>query len=104
MLHGLWLIPVLPLVGFLVLALDGGWLSRRGIAVVGAGSVGLAALAAILIGIDFLVSPPREHTYGQVRWTWMDFAGLTTRLGAVLAALPLARWLPVPPLGVAVLP
>ncbi|HBR50525.1 MAG TPA: hypothetical protein DEA71_10610, partial [Nitrospira sp.] len=40
MLNLLWLIPVLPLAGFLLLALCGGRLSRHQIAWVGCGSVG----------------------------------------------------------------
>ena len=50
----LWLIPLLPLAGFLVLALAGARLPKSGVAVVGAGSVGLAALAAaVLAGLFY---------------------------------------------------
>ena len=39
----IWLIPALPTAGFLVLALVGARFPRRMTAVIGAGSVGLAA-------------------------------------------------------------
>ena len=58
MLSLLWLIPVLPLAGFLVLALSGRYLGHRSIAVIGTGSAALSALIAILIGIDFIAAPP----------------------------------------------
>lgn len=93
--HLLWLIPVLPLAGFVVLALDGGRLSRRGVAVIGVGSVGLAALVAILIGIDFIAAPPPQYAYGQLLWTWIDVAGFTPRIGFYLDALSLVMVLVV---------
>jgi len=47
----LWLIPVLPFVGFLVLTLLSGWhRSQRLTAVIGVGTVGLAAALAGLVG------------------------------------------------------
>ena len=49
----LWLIPLLPLAGFLVLAVAGARLPKAGVAVVGAGSVGLAALTAALLAALF---------------------------------------------------
>lgn len=49
----LWLIPLLPLTGFVVLALAGARLPRVGVALVGAGSVGLAAVTAGLVATLF---------------------------------------------------
>ncbi len=95
MLPLLWLIPILPLTGFLVLALGGGHLARTGIAVVGVGSVGLSALAAILIGFDFIAAPPAGFAFHQVAWTWMDIAGFTPKIGFYLDALSLVMVLVV---------
>lgn len=99
MLNLLWLIPVLPLAGFLVLALGGSRLTRPVIAIVGAGSVGLAALIAILIGVDFIATPPPEYLYRQVLWTWIDVAGFTPRIGLYLDALSLVMVLVVTVVG-----
>ena len=56
-------------------------------------------LAAILIGIDFIVAPPPEYSYGQVRWTWIDVAGFTPRSGFYLDALSLVMVLVVTVVG-----
>ena len=95
MLSLLWLIPVLPLAGFLVLVINGGNFSRSGIAVVGSGTVGLSALIAILIGIDFIATPPPGLVFRQVAWTWIDVAGFTPKIGFYLDALSLVMVLVV---------
>ena len=53
-MDGLWLIPALPLVGFLILFVTEGRMPNRTVAFIGAGSVGLSALAALFAGLDFL--------------------------------------------------
>jgi NADH-quinone oxidoreductase subunit L len=90
MLNLLWLIPALPFVGFLALVLAGSRLSRRGVAIIGVGTVGLSALVTALIGISFVTSPPPEHTYGEVLWTWMQVGDLTLNIALHLDALALA--------------
>jgi NADH-quinone oxidoreductase subunit L len=67
----LWLVPALPALGFLVLALGGSRLPRAVAGVVGAGSVGLSAAVTLAIGIAFLSAPPPGHTFTQHLWTWM---------------------------------
>ena len=57
MLQLLWLVPVLPLAGFAVLALSAGRLPRAAIAWIGCGSVGLAALVALAIAPRFVGEP-----------------------------------------------
>ncbi len=77
MLDLLLLIPALPLAGFAALVLGGRRLSRRGVALVGVGSVGAAALVALLAAAAFLASPPPGHAHTQRLWTWFvvgDFA------------------------------
>lgn len=89
MLDLLWLIPALPLAGFLVLSLVGARLSRPTIASVGVGSVGLAALVAIAVGITFLGSPPAGHVYGQTLWLWMAVANFRPEIAFHLDTLSL---------------
>jgi len=50
----LWLVPFLPMAGFLFLALFGTKIPRKMVPVIGAGTIGLAALITLIIGIDFL--------------------------------------------------
>ena len=53
MISLLWLIPALPFASASVLVLFGSRLSRRASAVVGVGSIGLAALITILVAVSF---------------------------------------------------
>jgi len=61
MLNLLWLVPVLPLLGFLLLATLGGRMNKTAAAIIGAGSVGISAILTILIGISFISSPPSKN-------------------------------------------
>src|SRR5574338_539649 len=89
MLNLLWLIPSLPLLGFLLLALFGGRMNRIGIAILGVGSVGISALITILIGIDFISSPPVGYSFNQTLWTWMNVAGFKPSIAFHLDSLSL---------------
>ncbi|WP_025040707.1 NADH-quinone oxidoreductase subunit L [Nitrosospira briensis] len=95
MLSLLWLIPTLPLAGFLVLALSGRYLGHRSIAVIGTSSVALPALIAILIGIDFIAAPPPGFVFRQEAWTWIAVAGFSPGIGFYLDALSLVMVLVV---------
>jgi NADH-quinone oxidoreductase subunit L len=72
MFHFLWLIPMLPLCSAAVLALVGSRLSHKRVAILGAGSIGCAAILTLLIGTAFLVSPPAGNVYVEHLWTWMS--------------------------------
>jgi NADH-quinone oxidoreductase subunit L len=87
MLSLLWLIPALPAAGFVLLVLLNRRLGRGGAAWIGAGSVGLSALVALLVCGSFLTAPPAGDAYHQVLWTWMDVAGFAPRIGFYLDAV-----------------
>lgn len=91
----LWLIPTLPFLGFLALVVAGSWLTRRLVAVVGVGSVGLAALLSILLAVAFVIAPPAGHTYRQVLWTWMHVGEFTPQIALYLDGLALVMILNV---------
>ncbi len=95
MLQLLWLIPVLPLAGFLALVLIGPRLSRAGIAIIGVGSVGVSAIVATLVGLSFIGSPPPNFAYTQALWIWLDVAGFTPQIAFYLDALSLVMILVV---------
>src|SRR5437763_11702301 len=110
MLGLLWLIPLLPLLGFLVLATTGSRLSQPQVAGIGVGSVGLAALLASLIAWSFLTAPPGATVsaqgvalpgaaYAQTLWTWMTVAGFRPTVGLYLDALSLVMVLGVTGVG-----
>ena len=75
MLDILWIIPALPFLGFLILALFGARLSKTLASVVGVGSVGISALITIIIAIGFMTSPPEGYAYQLTLWTWFDVGG-----------------------------
>jgi NADH-quinone oxidoreductase subunit L len=99
MLQVLWLIPALPLAGFISLVLVGPRISRAGVALIGVGAVGLSALVAVLVAATFIGSPPPGHAYMQTLWRWMAVAGFTPRVALYLDALSLVMALVVTVVG-----
>lgn len=85
----LWLVPALPLVGFLILTLAGKGMSRTWIAITGAGSVSLSAIMMLFIGISFLCMPPGSGNYSQTLWTWIAVDGFSAEVTLFLDALSL---------------
>ena len=70
MLDMLWLVPTIPLVGFLILTLSSGKLPEVPAAIVGAGSIGLSFVVALLVGLEFIGS--QATSYSQNLYTWMS--------------------------------
>ncbi len=68
----LWLIPAFPFASAAILALFGSRLSRRIAAFLGTASVGLSAIIAISIAVDFLRSAPSGNAWTQHLWTWIS--------------------------------
>jgi NADH-quinone oxidoreductase subunit L len=99
MLSLLWLIPALPLAGYLGLVILGNRLSRRQTAWIGTGSVGAAALVTGLVALEFIPQLSHRASYRQVLWTWMDTAGLTAEVAWHLDALSLLMLLVVTGIG-----
>ncbi len=85
----LWLIPVVPYAGALLLALVGPRLSRRLVAVIGSSTIGVAAVLAALVGVDFLTSPPPDYVSGQTLWTWIRVGEFAPGIGLYLDPLSL---------------
>ncbi|WAC14839.1 NADH-quinone oxidoreductase subunit L [Dyadobacter pollutisoli] len=83
----LWLIPALPLAGFLILAFGGSFLSKKLIAATGAGSICLSALITFVIGMGLLSS--ETGFYSQTLWTWIDVAGFNAKITLTMDALSL---------------
>jgi len=73
MLELLWLVPTIPLIGSLLLIFTQGKLPELPAGIIGAGSIGLAFLVALLAGIEFLNSG--ATSYSQELWTWMKVGG-----------------------------
>lgn len=85
----LWLIPALPLGGFLILALAGKQLSRSSVALVGAGSICLSALVTFVVGGAFLAGLPANAVYTQTLWTWFEVGAFSAKITLSLDVLSL---------------
>ncbi len=83
----LWLVPALPLFGFIALFVTQGRLPDLAVAWIGAGSVGLSALAVVVAGQDFLAQgavPQTTHL-----WTWINVGGFEVAFRLYLDGLSL---------------
>ncbi len=85
----LFLIPALPFAGFILLALSGRRMPKGIVAVIGAGSVGLSALLALLVGYCFITTSPSGRPFTQTLWTWMEFEGYSPSISFSLDPLSL---------------
>jgi len=65
-----------PLLGWFLLAFSRGRLSENTSAVVGVGSIGLAAASAAVTIFQFLGNPPAGGSYSLTLWQWMNVDGL----------------------------
>ncbi|AKD03959.1 NADH-quinone oxidoreductase subunit L [Pontibacter korlensis] len=81
----IWLIPALPFLGSLLLIHFDTRLSRRLVAILGVGSVGISALITILLGLQFLSEKPAF--YHQEVWQWFSVAGFNPSIAFHLDAL-----------------
>jgi NADH-quinone oxidoreductase subunit L len=73
----LFLVFLLPLLGFVTLAVSRGRMPTAVAGAIGVGSVGMAALISAGIIVQFLLNPPEGGAYTQAMWQWMsvgDFA------------------------------
>ena len=89
MLHALWLVPALPLAGFVLLALLGRRMPRAAAAAIGTGSVGISAILAILIAARFIPALPEKSSYIQVLWQWIGVGEFGPRIAFYLDAVSL---------------
>ena len=83
----LFLIPLLPLAAALVMVLADKRLPRRAVALIGAGSVGLAAILALAVSVGFMIDPPSTGAYTQTLWNWWQVDGSAPDISLYLDAV-----------------
>ncbi len=83
----LWLTIFLPLIGYLLLAFSRGRWSENLSAVVGVGSVGLAALVTAYAGMEFMENG--RQAFSLPLWTWMSVGNFHIDFTLVLDGLSL---------------
>jgi len=87
MLSLLWLVPVLPLAGFMVLAVTAGRLRRNVVSVIAVGAVSLSAVLAILITAVYVLTAPTGAAYSQTLWQWIRVGDFASSVALHLDAL-----------------
>lgn len=95
MLGLLWLVPIVPFASFTCLAILGARISRKTVAALGVGAIGVCTALSILITASFLASPPAGGSYTQVLWQWIGVAGFQPQIAFYLDALSLIMMLVV---------
>lgn len=85
----LFLTLLFPLIGWFLLAFSRGRLSENTAAVIGVGSVGLSALTAAWVMLQFNLNPPQNGVFTQVLWQWMNVSGFAPSFTLYLDGLSL---------------
>lgn len=85
----LWLIPFLPLAGYLVLALFGKQMPRKLVPAIGISTVGISALITLIVGFDFISHTTPGTVIEQHLWTWFSIGSFHPEMTLHLDALSL---------------
>jgi NADH-quinone oxidoreductase subunit L len=88
-MNALYLTILFPLLGYVILAFSRGRLSENVSAVIGVGSIGLAALTTLNAGFEFLTQPVTGTAFTQHLWTWMQIDGFAPAFSLRLDGLSL---------------
>ena len=83
------LIPAIPFLSFLILALFGHKLNRKIAGIIGAGSIGLIAILSIITAIGFFKSLPEVKSYSVNVWEWINAGNLKVDISFSLDSLSL---------------
>jgi NADH-quinone oxidoreductase subunit L len=73
----LFLTCLFPLLGWFLLAFSRGRISENLAALIGVGSIGLSALTAGWVILQFNLNPPQNGVFTQLLWQWMSVGGFT---------------------------
>jgi len=71
MMDYVWLIPLFPLIGFLINGLVGKSLPKSVVGTIGSAAVGLSFLVTVAIFLEFLKLPEGVHAVEKVVYTWI---------------------------------
>lgn len=85
----LWLVPCLPLLGFLILATLGSHMPRRMVSIIGPGSVLLSAITLTTIASEFIKLPEANRAIDQMLWHWISIGAFNPSFGFHLDSLSL---------------
>jgi NADH-quinone oxidoreductase subunit L len=83
------LIPAIPLVSFLILALSGQKFSRKMVGYIGSGAIGIVAIITVIVATGFIKSLPEVRSYSVVIWEWINAGNLRATISFSFDALSL---------------
>jgi NADH-quinone oxidoreductase subunit L len=87
MLHNLWLIPLLPLLGSLMNGLWRRHLSETSIAAIACGAVGLSFICSLIAFFALFQLPPESRTVEVVVYQWVTSGDFQAAMGFLLDPL-----------------
>ncbi|MEK7205427.1 MAG: NADH-quinone oxidoreductase subunit L, partial [candidate division NC10 bacterium] len=87
MLSNLWLIPIWPLLGFLMNGFFGRRLGKSAVGIVACGSVGLSLLASLAAVAELLALPQEARRVTQVMAPWIGAGDFQADWGLLLDPL-----------------
>ena len=99
MLRLIWLVPLLPLVGFLLNGLLGRRIGPRAVAVIGPGTVGASFTVAVAIFLELLGLPAHERSFELDLFSWIPAGDLQVTAGLLVDPLSTVMMLVVTGVG-----
>ncbi|RPE05865.1 NADH-quinone oxidoreductase subunit L [Chitinophaga lutea] len=87
-MNWIYLVPAMPFLGALLLVLLSRKIGKAGVAAIGCGSIGIAALVTILAGIEFIGSGTQQ--FNLPLWNWLTVGTFQIGITLHLDALSLA--------------
>ena len=87
MIELVWLIPIFPLIGFLINGLFGRRFSEKTIGWIGAGSVGASFVVAVLIFLELLNMAPGTRSIQKIVYSWIWSGDLNVPIGFLVDPL-----------------
>ncbi|MBU4449013.1 MAG: NADH-quinone oxidoreductase subunit L, partial [Proteobacteria bacterium] len=95
MMDYVWLIPLFPLIGFLINGLVGKSLPKSVVGTIGSAAVGLSFLVTVAIFLEFLKLPEGIHAVEKVVYTWIASGPFTASVAFLIDPLSLIMLLVV---------
>jgi NADH-quinone oxidoreductase subunit L len=95
MMDYVWLIPLLPFIGFVINGLVGKSLPKRMVGTIGSAMVGLSFLISLMIFLEFLKLPVEARPVEKVVYTWMAAGSFKVAVAYLIDPLSLVMMLVV---------
>ena len=89
MINYIGLIPAIPFLSFLIIALFGSFISRKMVAILGVGSVALSSILTLFTGVKLLNSVQEGGAWISTLYTWINAGGFSADISFRLDSLSL---------------